>query len=467
MEARPAVERPRFDLRVTAKRIQDDPLVRNSFFLMTTTTLTAVLGFLFWLIVARLYPVSEVGRATSLLSAVALLSYFSLVGLSSSLVRHLPTAARRSEHVSSALITVAGTGLLAALIFVGIAPFSAPELAFISSSWGHAGTFVALAMFAALNLLTDSVFVALRAAKYNLLINGVLMGLVKIALPFLFVSAGAIGIFAASGIASGIAAVLSVIAIHSQLKIQIRWRFSLDVLRETFRYSLGNYLSSCLNLVPLLVIPILVLDRLGPAIAAAYFIAFQIATVINSVSYAVGEALFAEGSHEQENLRELMRRSATIMGAVITPAVLTAVLLAGPVLRIFGSTYKSTAQSTLIVLAVSSFAVAFNTWTSFLLKITRWLVVMIVSEVVFAGATTVLVVLAAPRGPAWVAAAWGCGNLICGAIAAVAIAARTKGKRFQDPAGSPRRGSGAAHTAKGTPVGRIPGERVVVEEELR
>jgi O-antigen/teichoic acid export membrane protein len=449
MAGRYAVARPKNDLRAAAKQIQRDPLVRNSFFLMTTTGLTAALGFLFWLIVARLYPVSEVGRATSLLSVVALLSYFSMFGLDSSLVRRLPTTARRSEHVSSALVTVTGTGLLAALIFVGIVPFSTPALAFIGSSWGHVGTFVGLAIFAALNLLTDSVFIALRAAKYNLLINGVLMGLAKIALPWMFVPAGAIGIFAASGIASGIAASASVVAIHWKLKIRIRCRFSFGILRETLRYSLGNYVSSCLNLVPLLVIPIVVLGRLGPEIAAAYFIAFQIATVINSVSYAVGEALFAEGSHEQEDLWVLMRRSAAIMGAVIAPAVLVTVLLAGPVLLIFGPVYKSTAHSTLIVLAVSSFAVAFNTWTSFLLKITHRLAVMIASEMVFAGATTVLAVLAAPHGPAWVAAAWGCGNLLCGAVAAIALAAGTKSRRSPDPG-----------------TAGIPVERVLVEGEL-
>jgi O-antigen/teichoic acid export membrane protein len=433
---------------VAAKQIQGDPLVRNSFFLMATTGLTATLGFLFWLIVARLYPVSEVGRATSLLSAVALLSYFSMFGLDSSLVRQLPTTVRRSEHVSSALITVTGTGLLAALLFVGIVPFSTPELTFIAASWGHVGTFVGLAIFAALNLLTDSVFIALRAAKYNLLINGVLMGLAKITLPLLFVPAGAIGIFAASGIASGIAAAASIVAIRCKLKIHIRCGFTFGILRETLRYSLGNYISSCLNLVPLLAIPIVVLGRLGPEIAAAYFIAFQIATVINSVSYAVGEALFAEGSHEQEDLWVLMRRSAAIMGAVIAPAVLVTVLLAGPVLLIFGPVYQSSAHSTLIVLAVSSFAVAFNTWTSFLLKITRRLAVMITSEIVFAGATTVLAVLAAPHGPAWVATAWGCGNLLCGAVATLALATGTKSRR-----------------APGTGTAGHPRARVLVEGE--
>jgi hypothetical protein len=78
------------------------------------------------------------------------------------------------------------------------------------------------------------------------------------------------------------------------------------------------------------------------------------------------------------------------------------------------------------VLAVSSFAVAFHAWGSFLLKITGQVPAMILSEVVFALATTVLVVLAIDGGPAWVAAAWGGGNLVAGVVAASALVARVR-----------------------------------------
>lgn len=414
------------------RRIRLDPLVRNSFFLMATTGLTAALGFVFWLIVARLYPVEEVGPATSLLSALALLSYFSLMGMGSSLIRRLPTSRRRSEHVSSALITVGVCAALMALIFTVVIQFAAPGLAFVTRSWFPLGIFVVLAVFPAMNLLINAVFVALRSAKYNLLINGVLMSVAKLVLPFLFVWAGAIGIFAASGLASCVAVVTGLLVIRNRLGIKLRWPVSFTILRESFRYSASNYIVGCLNLVPLLVIPIVVLGELGPEAAAAYFIAFQIATVINSVSFAVGESSFAEGSHREEALRSLMTRSAVVMAVVIAPAVLVVVLLAGPVLSLFGEVYAATAQSTLVVLAISSFAVAFHTWTAFLLKITDRLVILIGSEVVFAVATTICTFLAVPHGSVYVAAAWGAGNLLAGLVAGAALAVRRKGRKRWD-----------------------------------
>jgi O-antigen/teichoic acid export membrane protein len=387
--------------------------------------MTAALGFVFWLVVARLYPVHEVGQATSLLSALVLLSYFSLVGMNNGLVRQLPTSRQRSEHVGTAFVVVSAVAALVALAFAVVAGAVTPELGFVTDSWLTLGMFVVLATGGALSLLTTSVFVALRSGKYNLLVNGVLLSLAKIALPFLLVWAGPMGIVVASGLASCLAVVVSLWLIRNRLRIPLRPTVSVPIIRETIRFCIGTYLQAALNLVPLLVIPILVLERLGPAVAAAYFMAFQIATVVNSISFSVGESMFAEGAHRQERLRSLAKRSAVIMMAATVPAVLGVVVLAGPALSLFGAEYVEAAQTALVVLALSSFAVAFHAWSSFLLRITAQLTAMILAEAVFAVATTVLVVLAIDGGPAWVAAAWGAGNVIAGLVALSALVART------------------------------------------
>ncbi|HEX3784241.1 MAG TPA: oligosaccharide flippase family protein, partial [Pseudonocardiaceae bacterium] len=170
-------------MRAPLAGLRRDALVRNSFFLLLTTGVSAAAGFVFWIEVARLYSVTDVGRATSLLSAVTLLCYFSQFGLSSSLVRYLPTSSKRAEHVSSALTLVAVTGVLVALGFAALLPVVAPKLSFVTGTWTHIAMFAILTMCAAQNLLTDAVFVALRAARYNLLIDGALMGAAKLVLP--------------------------------------------------------------------------------------------------------------------------------------------------------------------------------------------------------------------------------------------------------------------------------------------
>ncbi|MFE3170530.1 oligosaccharide flippase family protein [Amycolatopsis sp. NPDC059090] len=411
-----------------AARLKSDPLVRNSFFLMATTALGAGSGFVFWIVVARLYPPAEVGWASSLLSAVTLLSYFSGLGLSSSLVRYLPTTPSRGAHVSTALTSVAVTGTVLGAGFALVAPLVSPGLSFLSGSFPAVALFALLAMAVAQNLLTDSVFVALRAAKYNMLLNGVLMSVVKIGLPIVFVGAGAIGIFLSSTVASAVAAVASVVVIRQRLRIPVRPRLYPATLRSTLSYSLGNYASSCLNLVPLLVIPLLVLRSLGPEASAAYFVAFQIANFVNAVPFAVGEALFAEGSHEQEDLKHLAKRSALLILAIVVPAVSITAALAKPVLTLFGASYAADARNCLVVLAVSAFAVAFNTGSGFLLKVTRQLSAMNLSNLVYAVVTVGLAALGARHSLVWIAAAWGVGNLASGLVAVAALALR--GFRF-------------------------------------
>ncbi|MFE5628968.1 lipopolysaccharide biosynthesis protein [Streptomyces sp. NPDC056470] len=401
--------------------IRRDPLLRSSFYLMLTMTLGAAAGFLFWILVARLYPAADVGRASSLIACVYLLSYFSLFGLSTTLVRTLPTSVRPGEEVSTAVSTVSACTLVISGTFVALLPWTAPQLNFVQDSPWRVVAFVVLAGAAALNLLTDSVFIAFRATRINLVINGVLMSAVKVALPFALVAAGPFGIFLASGIASLVAATASITMIRRSLRVHLRPFFSWGVLRNSLRYSLTNYAASTLNLVAQIVLPLVVLERLGPIPAATFFIAFQIANLLNSAAYAIGEALFAEGSRARAHLPSLARRSAGTMLAVIAPAAAFVALLAGPILGLFGDEYARDGTSSLIVLAASALATAFYAWTSFLLKVTRQLTAMIAAEVVSVGVMLGITVLMLDSGLVWAAIAWGLGNLASGSFAAVAL----------------------------------------------
>lgn len=404
-----------------ATGLRHDPLVRNSLFLMLTTALGAGSGFLFWLVVARLYPTAEVGRASSLLSVVALLSYFSMLELGSGLIRHLPGSPRRAEDTSTALSVVTVCGVVVSLGFAVVGPWLAHDLGFVRSPAAHLVLFVLLATGAAVNLLTDSVFVACRATGPNLLINGVLMSVVKLGLPVLAVGYGAFGIFAASGIASTLAAVVSIVVIRRRLGLAVRPRISRASLRAMLGYSLRNYVSASLNFLPQIALPIIVLQALGPVIAAVYFVAFQIANLVNSAAYAIGESSFAEGSHESRGLRSLALRSGGLMLAVTGSAVLIVSALAGPVLRLFGDEYARIGTGTLILFTVSALAVAFNSWTNFLLKVTRRLTALIMANAVLVVVVGGIALVKVPDGVHWAAIAWGVGNLVSGTVAAAAL----------------------------------------------
>ena len=116
------------------KQVMTDPLYKNSLFNMSGTFILGGLGFVFWIIVARLYKTEQVGIATTLISIMALLSSLTILGLGSSLMRHLPKSTHKNELINSSFVIVMLVTLLASVIFLlGLQIFS-PQLLFLRSN---------------------------------------------------------------------------------------------------------------------------------------------------------------------------------------------------------------------------------------------------------------------------------------------------------------------------------------------
>jgi O-antigen/teichoic acid export membrane protein len=400
-----------------------DPLVRNSLYLMLTTLTMALAGLGFWVVNAHLHSAAQIGRATTLIAAVTLLSYFSLAGLNSTLIRRLPTATDQGAEVSTAVGVVLLASVVLALGYLALQPLIAPSLGFIHQSPLITVAFVLLVCANSLNLLTDSIFIAVRAAGWNLVLDGVLMGVAKLALPFALVGMGAFGVFAASSTAAGLAAGLSLLVVHRRLRIRLQPRIDARLLLEAWSFSAVNYLASCLNLLPVMLMPLALLDGAGPVAAGGFFVAYQIATILNSVSYAVCEAMFAEDSYVAYRTKRIAVRAAGLIAVITVPAIIVVLLTGKLVLRMFGVGYPHTAGPSLIVLAIGTLAVGFYSWTNYLLKITRQLGAIVWTNVVYAAVIVGLAYAWADRGAVWVAAAWGIGNAAAGVVAMAALGA--------------------------------------------
>jgi O-antigen/teichoic acid export membrane protein len=398
-----------------------DQVYRSSFFLLASSVTTAGLGFLFWVVVARFYSPEQVGVATSLISATSLLSYLSLFGLNSTLVRFPAPDFARNGQFTQSIVLVAGTACAAGVIYLAGLPLYGQKLVHIRDHLWLAAAFVLFCACAAVNQLTDSVFIGARMPQYNVLVDGLLQGLTKLALPVALVGFGAVGIVGSTGGGYAVAVLASLVLMRRRLGFRFDFRTRGTRLREQLSFSVASYVSSLLNLLPLMVVPLIVLQQLGEAAAGYYYVAFQIASLLHAVSAAVGEALFAEVSSDESRFAELLRRSALITAAVQVPAVAVVAVGSGLLLRIFGGEYAARAQGLLVVLALGALAVALNTWASFSLKLARKLKHLILSNVVYAVVTIGLAAAWAPRGLVWLGWAWGVGNLASGVYAAVAL----------------------------------------------
>ena len=396
-------------MRDKAKALFSETLYRNSLYLMLATGTMAVLGFAFWLVVAHLYPPQQVGVASTLISAMNFIANLSLLGLNSTLIRFLPTAKNRNEQIDTSLMLVALAGGVSSLIFAVASPYFAPKLGLLHQPLFGFG-FVVLCISAAVNLITDSIFIAYRSSGYNLFVDGLLGSGTQLLLPVALVALGAYGIFAGQGIAAVVAMGFSIYFLVKKFKYVPRPKLERSVLRHLRYYSLRSYSAGLLNIAPTIILPIIILNRLGAAAAGYYYLAYMMANTLFAVAYAVAQALFAEGSYGDKQLRGLLKRSAIFLGALMIPAS-AAMALVGPyVLEVFGHTYGTHGREVIIVLASAGPFMAAYSLGAAILNIAKQMRALILINLLDAVVVCTLALVWVHRGLAWVAGAWVVGH---------------------------------------------------------
>lgn len=410
-------------MKFSPKAIFSETLLRNSVYLMLSTGTMSVLGFVFWLIVAHVYRPAEIGIASTLISSMNFIKYFSLFGFDSTFIRFLAKSKKQSEHIDTGVVISAATAVTASAGYVLLAPHFAPRLGVLHQNALMGVSFVVFCACAAINLLTDSMFVAYRSAGYNLLVDGFISSSVQLALPLALISLGTFGIFAAQGVAGALAMLCSIFLLIKRFRYRPTFKINHTVLREVRRYSLQNYVASLLNTVPFIIIPLIVLNRLGAAPAARYYLAFTMANLLFTVMYAVSQSLFAEGSHDDENLFMLARRAAKLLAALIVPAATVFVIVGPYVLKAFGSTYSQHAHQILLVLAASAPMLATLSIGGAIMRITKRTRALIGINAFYAISVCGLTALWVSRGLVWVAGAWLAGQTLT-TIVTLAVLAR-------------------------------------------
>jgi O-antigen/teichoic acid export membrane protein len=380
--------------------------------------MTSAVGFVFWLVNSRLYTTEQIGLATTLVSGASVIAVASLLGFNTWFVRFLPASRRQNEEINTGLAIVFAAALLAATLYVLFVPLAVPRLVFMRNSLVFASGFAVLTALWAVNIVTDSVFIAFRNAQYNVLADGIIQGAVKLALPVLFVGLGAYGMFLASGLAAAAAAVASVVFMVRTVAYEPKPCVSLAVLGRAWQFSAANYAANLLSLCPVLVIPLIVLNARGAREAGFYFIAFQVANLLYTVGYAVASSFLAESSYEGAHLPSLLRHATRVLIIVLAPSSLIIALTGTWVLLMFGTAYSVNGASTLAILALSAPSVALYTTAMTVLRVTKQLRAIVAAGAFYAVAVLGLVTLGAPHSLQWVASAWLIGNSVAGLFAA-------------------------------------------------
>lgn len=327
------------------------PLYRNSYWLIVSNGLGAATGFVFWLLAARLATAAEVGQAAGLFSAVLFLSYLTSLGLPYGVLRFAGVGDDLSAVINTGLFVSALTSVIASLAFVAGARLWAPELTGPLSGLGAVLIFATLNAASGVATLLDAIATGQRSAQHVALRR--LLGVTKLPLLLLLAASGAVGIYTASLLPVVVGSVASVAALPWMVRGYRRtFTASAGIVRRFFTFSLETFPASLLSGAPPFILPLFALGILGPVNTAYFYIAWSVASVLMLIPTFIAQVSLSEGS--RGDLTTVARRSRRFALGLVLPAVACVVVLAGPVLRLYGQEYAAHGTHALQVLAMSA-----------------------------------------------------------------------------------------------------------------
>jgi O-antigen/teichoic acid export membrane protein len=382
--------------------LYEDSLFRNSFYLMLSTAIMAALGFIFWVVCSHLYTPSDVGLATSLISAAGLMSTVGILGFNNVLIRFLAGTEKKDEHISTAFILASLGSLLASAGFLVWAFSTHSPIIQSSHVIAIIIIFTAYVVGSTVNVLLESAFIAYRATNYIVFKNIILSGS-KLLLIFFVVSIGFLGILGATTLGIVIACVIGYLWLVKKFSHQMVWKVDKVVVNETKRFAFGNYVGNLFGVLPSTVLTLIVLSRLGAQEAAFFYMPTMIVALLNVIPSSTAQSLFAEVSHDEGAFAKHFKNALKHLFSFLVPGVIATELLGKFILHFFGSNYAAYGTAPLQILALSSLIGAANYLGDTLLNIRKQAGMYIFMNAINALGVVILAYVFAPYGLAAVA----------------------------------------------------------------
>ncbi len=336
-----------------------NPLIKNSLYLMISNGILAAGGFLFWIIIARLYPAYEIGIATSIIALISLISTFALLGLNTGIIKFLPSSDNKNLLINTVISLVFLASILISLLVAASIPFFSKPLEFVFSSRYYFTAVVIFTAFTALNLLVETILIAFRSSKY-VLIKNIIMALVKLLFPFILIGLAGLGILVSYFGGTVAAVLLAFYILYKKHDISYGLKISSLEVKKMMAVSLGTYISGLMVSAPLYVLPIMITNVLGPTQTAFYYIVTTTTNVLNLVPLVISQNLLVEGSYDESRIEHLLRRSIQLSLAILVPFIIFIYLFGNYILLAFGKQYSAEGISLLYFLSTASILVGFN-----------------------------------------------------------------------------------------------------------
>lgn len=410
----------------TRARVWRSSLYVNSYYLMAANVVTAAFGFLYWTAAARLYLPAEVGLAAATISAIGLVAMLSVLGLDYAMVRFLPHAADPQGIINSSLTIGSGAALVLSTAFLAGLGVWSPALMPLRANPLLAVSVVGAAIFTTSSSLLAGAYLARKRADL-VLAQAAVFSISKVLLVLgLVVVAGGVGLIGAwmLGLALAVGCGLAFFLSRAEERRHgFVVTFKREVVNDMTHFAFANYVSALLWSGPGLILPLLVINMMGPAANAHFYVAWSVGGLIAMVPMAVSWSLFAHGSHDSHLLEAETLAGAKFVLLLLVPAVAAVFLLGDKVLLLFGPSYSQEGLQLLRVLSLSTVPMAVNFLYFSVRRVQQRMGGVIVSTVWILIVTLGLSVLLLPRigllgaGVAWLVAQASVAALLLGRFA--------------------------------------------------
>lgn len=343
-----------------------DPVYGNGVALMLNAASGAALGFLFWMLAARLFAAEDLGFGIAVVSAATLAALIGKAGFDAALIRFLPHVHARYARklLASALAATAVLTMLVCAAILVLAAEGVESLAPLRTPMAATG-FVLLATATSAAWILDAFYVAEQQARITLLRNVAFNG-VKLVAPFAIAATlapYAVPIAWAVGLAASL--VVSAGLLPRFLARKGETGRERPTRGDVFAYSGKNYVLNLSEFLPGLLLPILVLEALGAQANAVFFLTWTMATVAFLASKAIAQSAFAALVRDGAP-GPAVRKGALLSTLALGPAALVLLLGAPFLLRLFGAHYvDGAALLRLLALSIPAIA-ASNLYLAFL-----------------------------------------------------------------------------------------------------
>jgi len=338
-----------------ASRPAGRALISNAVSLVGTSAVTSGLGFAFWWLAARQLSPEALGAGTAAVAVMTLLGTLGMLGLGTLLISELP---RHSGRAPGLLAASLGAVALACAVlggFVGLVlPDLLPGLAWITADPGSFALFVTGVVLTGVTLVFDQAIIGRLRGDLQLGRN-LVAAVTKIPALLLLASAWptARGVYAA-WLIGNLLSLMGVALWGRRSPEPLLARPAWAALRTLVTPALGHHALNLALQAPSLLLPVIVASQVTPAQNAQFYLAWMIAGFLGMIPYSLSTVLPAvSGEGVGARVRQSLKWS--LLGCAAGAALL--LLLARPLLGLFGPSYTGLTVITLQVLTLTAFPV--------------------------------------------------------------------------------------------------------------